>query len=186
MGVATSEPSALDQLAAARVRGAKPDELLELAEAAIDQATAAGDAQTVESVAEELDVAAPTYPEWEGGHRLRLAADRARATSQQPPPAPEDVPATAKAAFWVTLAIATLTLFSIGAVGALGDVDASYLILFLAALAVVIGGLFVAATGAVGFVQSRRAGSRKGMLMSAVPLAVVLFLIAVRISLSLF
>ena len=192
MGVATSEASALDQLAAARLRGAKPDELLELAEAAVDQATAAGDAQTVEAVAEELDLAAPVHSDEGDGLRLRLAAGRARALASRPSAfaasdaESEDlgVPMTAKVAFWVTVTLAALTAFLIGAMAGQAD-DSGYGIALVLALVVVLGGLFIALTGAVGLVQ-RRAGSWKGTLMSAVPLVVVALLIVVRISLSLF
>jgi hypothetical protein len=193
MSVATSEPSALDQLAAARLRGAKPDVLLELAEATIDQATAAGDVQTVESVAEELDLAAPAHPDEGDGLRLRLAARRARALASRPSAFAAhgagsegaQTPMAAKVTFWTTLAIGAVTLFSFAAMSGRGDDsaaawDTAWFLLFLIPL----GSLFILLTGAAGFVQSVRGGSRAGMLMSAAPLAVVLILILVRISLS--
>ena len=192
MGVATSEPSALDQLAAARLRGAKSEELLELAEAAIDQATAAGDVQTVDSVAEELDLAAPAHPDGGDGLRLQLAAGRARALASRPREfAASDAgldgveaPMAAKVAFWTTVAIGAVTLFSVGVMSSqeadsAGAWGTAWFLLFLLGL----GALFVLITGAVGFVQSVRARSRTGMLMSALP---VLFLIVVRISISIF
>lgn len=185
MGVTSPERSALEQLSAARRRGdAKPDELLELAEAAVDQAADAADALSLEKIAAELESAAPAYPEPEGGLRLRFAATRVRATSLRPPAAPEDVPQAARVAFWVTVWVTVLTLFSLGAVAALGDVSASYVLVIIVMFAVVIGFLVAAVTGAVGLVQSLRAGSRKGMLMSAVALAVVLVLVVVRIVVS--
>lgn len=192
MGVTTTEPSALDQLAAARLRGAKPDELLELAEAAVDQATATGDVETVESVAEELDLAAPAHPEEGDGLRLRLAAGRARALASRPAAFVGSnagsegvaVPMAAKVAFWTTLAIGAVSLFSFGAMSGRGDDsaaawDTAWFLLFLIGL----GSLFILIAGAVGFVQSVRRRSRAGMLMSAGP---VLFLIVLRISISLF
>lgn len=192
MGVATGEPSALDQLAAARLRGARPDELLELAEAAVDQATAAGDAQTVVSVAEELDLAAPAHPDEGDGLRLRLAAGRARALASRPSafaacdagPEGVDTPMAAKLAFWTTLAIAALTLFSFGAMSSqeadsAGAWNTALFLFFLLGF----GALFVLVAATVGLVQSVRAGSWKGMLMSAGP---VLVPIVVRISMSLF
>ena len=192
MGVVTSEPSALDQLAAARLRGAKPEELLELAEAAVDQATAGGDAHAVESVADELDLAASAYPDEGDGLRLRLAAGRARALASRPAPfaVPDagsehaDAPLAAKMAFWTTLAIGALTAFSFAVMSGRGDDsaaawDTALFLLFLLGL----GSLVVLLAGAVGFVQSVRRGSRAGMLMSAGP---VLLLIAFRISISLF
>jgi hypothetical protein len=190
MGATSLERTALEQLAAARLRGAKPDELLELAEAAIDQATAASDTLTLESVAAELDSAALAHPPFDQGDGLRfqLAAGRARAIASHPPAtaAPEDapVPTAAKAAFWVTVAIAALTLFYFGTIAG-QDSAASWDIAFLLLFLVPLGSLFVAVTGVVGWVQSDRAGSRKGVLMSAAPCAVVLLLIVVRISLSL-
>jgi hypothetical protein len=190
--IATGELSALDQLAAARLRGAKPDELLELAEAAIDQATAAGDVQTIESVAEELDLAAPAHPDEGDGLRLRLAAGRARALASRPSgfavsdaaSAGVDAPTAAKVAFWTTLAIGAVTLFSFGAMSSqepdsAGSWGIAVFLFFLLGL----GALVVLIAGTVGFVQSVRAGSRRGMLMSAGP---VLFLIVLRISISLF
>lgn len=63
MGVTSPERSALEQLSAARRRGdAKPDELLELAEAAVDQAADAADALSLEKIAAELESAAPALP----------------------------------------------------------------------------------------------------------------------------
>jgi hypothetical protein len=90
----------------------------------------------------------------------------------------------AKLAFCTTVAIAALTLFSFAAMGSqeadsAGAWRIAYFLLFLLGL----GSLFIPITGILGFVQSVRAGSRKGMLMSASP---VLFLIVVRISMSVF
>jgi hypothetical protein len=192
MGVATSEPSALDQLAAARLRGARPDELLELAEGAIDQATAAGQAQTVESVADELELAASACPDGGDCVRLRLAAGRARTLALRPSTFAAsdagsegvDAPMAARLCFWTTVAIAALALFLVAA-GSSQEADSAgawtigYALVFLLGL----GALFILITGVVGFVQSIRAGSRAGMLMSAAP---VLLLIVVRISMSLF
>jgi hypothetical protein len=193
MGVTSSERSALERLASARLRGdAKPDELLELAETAIDQATAAGDFRTIESVAAELDLAAPAHPGSADGLRLRLAAGRARAlasrlpTSSPSDAAREDVgaPVAAEVAFWTTVAITGLTLFLIGALAGRGD-DSGYGIAIVLMVVVALGSLLVALSGAVGFVQSVRAGSRTGILMSAVPCVVLLSLIVLRVSLSL-
>lgn len=191
MGTTVSERSALEELTAARLRGAKPDKLLELAEAAVDQATAAGDAQTVESVAEELDLAAAARPDEGDGLRLELAARRARALASRPPAfaasdAGEegvDVPTAAKLSFWTTVAIGAVALFAFGAMSGLGDSaagwDTAWFLIFLIGL----GSLFVLIAGVVGFVQSVRAGSRMGMLMAAAP---VLFLVLLRISISIF
>lgn len=192
MGITLSEQSAVDQLAAARLRGAKPDELLELAEVAVDQATAAGDSQTVESVAEELDLAAAAHLEDGDGLRLRLAARRARTLASRPPePGASDAgsddvgaPMAAKVAFWTTIVIGAVALFSFGAMSSqeadsAGAWGIAWFLLFLLGL----GGLFVLITGTVGFVQSIRAGSWKGMLMSAGP---VLFLIVARVGIAIF
>jgi hypothetical protein len=73
--------AALEQLAPARLRGAKPDEL-ELAEAAIGSTNRPpGDTLILESVAAELDSAALAHLPFDQGDGLhfRLAAGRARA-----------------------------------------------------------------------------------------------------------
>lgn len=96
MSAISHERSSLEQLAAARLRGAGPDELLDLADAAIERATAAEDGLTLELIAAELDSAATAHPEWRDG--LRVAAQRARAALPQPArtaaatPAAEAVP----------------------------------------------------------------------------------------------
>ena len=82
MGVISSEEEVLEQLAAARLRAAPPDELLDLADAAIEQASAAGDALGLERIAAELDAAAASRPGTE--HGLRVAAGRARAAAARP------------------------------------------------------------------------------------------------------
>jgi hypothetical protein len=188
MGITSRERSALQELAAARLRGAKPEELLELAEAAVDQATAAGDAQTLESVAAELDLAAPAHPEQEDGLRLRLAAGRAGVIALRPRAvaAVEEVsvPLAAVVAFWVTVAVAALALSLVLVMAGQGN-DSGYGIALALAFVVVLGSLVVAITGVAGFVQSVRAGSRRGVLMSAIPCVIVLALIGIRISLSL-
>ena len=184
--VTTCERRALGELAAARLRGAKPDELLELADAAIDQATAVGDRLTIESVAAELDAAAPAHPDEGDGLRLRLAAGRARAIASRPPAGTASqevpVPRVAKVAFRAAITIAALTLFAFGALAASDSYGIAYILMFL----VVLGSLFVAVTGTVGLVQSIRAGSRTGVRMSAVPCVIVFLLIVVRIGVSLF
>lgn len=86
MSITIHEQSALEQLAAARLRGAQPDELLDLADAAIEQATAGSDSATLELLAAELDSAAATHPE--SGAGLKVAAARARA-ALPPSPLPE-------------------------------------------------------------------------------------------------
>jgi hypothetical protein len=186
MGITSSERSALGELAPARLRGAKPDELLELAEAAIHQANAVGDSLTLVSVAAELDAAAPAHPDQAGGLRLRLAAARARAIAARRPAitasAEVPVPLAAKVAFWATVMIAALALFLFGAMATSDSYGIAYLLMFV----VVLGSLFVAVAGIVGFVQSNRAGSRRGVLMSAVPCLTVCLLIVVRIAVSLF
>ena len=153
MTTTISERRALEELTAAHLRGAKPEKLLELAEAAIRAASLAGDALTLESVAAELDLAAaPLQPDQGDGLRLRLAARRARATSQilTAVVAAEEgpVPAVAEAAFWVPVAIGALALFSIGAMALGGSYAAAYFLMFL----LVFGSLFVAVLGAVGVV----------------------------------
>lgn len=90
MSVTSSEPSALRQLAAARVRNALPGELLDLADAAIEQAVADGDTVALELIVAELDSAAAAHPE--NGNGLRVAAARARAAFPSPPPAPSPAP----------------------------------------------------------------------------------------------
>lgn len=158
MGVASSERSALEELAAARVRGAKPETLLELSEAAIERATAAGD---LELIAAELDSAATAHPDQGDGLRLRLAAEHAHAiASQAPLSAPSDAPAppaphlgTTNVAFRVAVAIVVLALFSFGAIAVLGDVSASYVIAYVVLFLVPLGLLFVGLALAVGFVR---------------------------------
>lgn len=85
----TTEPRAGAQLAAARLRGAQPDELLDLADAAIERADAAGDALSLELIAAELDSAAAAHPA--AGDGLRIAADRARAAALPLAPSPPTV-----------------------------------------------------------------------------------------------
>lgn len=189
MGVTSSERSALEELVAARLRGAKPEKLLELSEAAIGQATAVGDTLALESIAAELDSAAQAHPDQGDGLRLRFAAERAHATASRPAAiaGSEEVPVplVAEVAFWVTVVIAALTLSLVFVLAGQGN-DSGYGIALALALVVILGSLVGALTGAVGFVKSVRAGSRKGMLMSAVPCVIVVLLIVVRISLSLF
>jgi uncharacterized RDD family membrane protein YckC len=94
MTVTPHEQSAPESLAAARLRGVEPDELLDLADAAIEQATAAGQAVTLELIAAQLDAAAAEQPE--KGDGLRIAAARARAAapvSPAPPSHPTPEPA---------------------------------------------------------------------------------------------
>jgi RDD family protein len=92
MGVISRDERALEQLGAARLRGARPDELLDLADVAIEQATAAGDIAGLERIAAELDAAAAAVPGRDDG--LRVAAGRARAAvaACAPPPAAERRP----------------------------------------------------------------------------------------------
>jgi hypothetical protein len=167
MGIASSERSAPEELAAAHLRDAKPDEILELAEDAIDQATAAGDSLTIESVAGELDSAAAAHPDQGEGLRLRFAAERAYAIASQPPVFPasggvrKPVPVAAKRAFRLTGlllgVIVMLALFLFGAMAASGSYEIAYLLMFV----VVLGSLFAALTGAVGFVRWFQ-GKRRG------------------------
>jgi uncharacterized RDD family membrane protein YckC len=89
MSLTSHEQSGLEQLVAARLRDAEPDDLLDVADTAIEQATGAGDALTLELIAAELDSAAAAHPE--RGDGLKVAAARARAGL--PPPAPA-APAT--------------------------------------------------------------------------------------------
>lgn len=77
MTVTGHEQTALEQLAAARLRGAQADELLDLADAAIERATAGDDGLTLELIAAELESAATAHPQT--GDGLRVAAARARA-----------------------------------------------------------------------------------------------------------
>jgi hypothetical protein len=127
-GRRTSEQSALDQLAAARVGEAKPDKLLEVAEASIDEATVAGDVQTVELVAEKLDLAAAAHSSDGDGMRLELAAGRARALASRPAAFAvsdagsegAEVPMAAKLSFWTTVVIVAVALFSFGAMSGQG------------------------------------------------------------------
>lgn len=77
MSITRTERNALESLVAARLCGAPPDELLALADAAIEQAKGAADATSLELIAAELDSAAALAPEAEAG--LRTAAVRARA-----------------------------------------------------------------------------------------------------------
>lgn len=85
MSVTVGEQHA-ERLAAARLRGAHPDELLDLADPAIEQAAAAADATRLELIAAELEQAAATHPET--GNGLRIAAARARAALPPTPPTP--------------------------------------------------------------------------------------------------
>lgn len=192
MSVTISEPSALEELAAARLRGAKPEQLLQLSEAAIDQATAADDTLTLESIAAELDSAAATHPDQGDGLRLRFAAERAHAiASRHRHFAAADaesekraVPRAAKVAFRVTVASAALTLLLIVVMLAGQESDSSFVAFIVFGLVLILGSLVAAVTGVVGLLESVRTGSRKGMVMSAVPLMTVLVLIVVRVSLS--
>jgi hypothetical protein len=93
---------------------------------------------------------------------------------------PVPVPVAAKVAFWVTVAIVALALFSIGAMAAWESYAAGYFLMFL----LVFGSLFAAVLGAIGFVRSVQEGSNLGMLMSAMPCGIVAILILVRIGLS--
>ena len=167
MGITSSERSALEELVAARLRGAKPEQLLELSEAAIDQATAAGDTFTLESIAGELDSAAAAHPNQGDGLRLRFAAERAHAIASHPPgfPAandvPKPVPVAAQKAFSLAglllgvIVILALSLFA--AMAASGSYEVAYILMFV----LVLGPLLVALTAAIGFVrwlQRRRRG----------------------------
>lgn len=78
--------SELDALVAARLRGAGQDELLDLADEAIEHASAAADTVGLELIGAELDAAVAAHPETADG--LRVAAARARAGLPQSPPAP--------------------------------------------------------------------------------------------------
>lgn len=154
MAIATSEPSALDQLAAARLRGAKPERLLELSEAAIDQATAAGDNPALESIAGELDAAAAAHPDQGDGLRLQFAAERAHAIASQPPVSRTQTGSSGRqGAFRVAgqllgvVVILALSLFA--AMLASGSYEIAYVLMFV----VVLGPLLVALTGAIGFVR---------------------------------
>jgi uncharacterized RDD family membrane protein YckC len=86
MSATSADQSSLQQLTAARLRDAQPDELLDLADAAIEQAAAGGDRLTLELIAAELDSAATARPET--GDGLRVAAARARAALRPAPPPP--------------------------------------------------------------------------------------------------
>ena len=162
MGI-TSERSALEELAAARLRGAKPERLLELSEAAIDQAAAAGDTLALESIAEELDSAAPAHPDQGDGLRLRFAAERAHAIASQPPafPANGAVPVAAKRAFGLAgqllgvIVIVALSLFA--ALLASGSYEIAYALMFVVVLAPLLVAL-AAATGLVRWFQEERRG----------------------------
>lgn len=155
MGVISSQPSAFEQLAAARRRDAKPEQLLELSEAAIDQATAAGDTLTLKSIAVELDSAAAAHPDQGDGLRLRFAAERAHAIASHPPASPTTgaVPAAAKRAFGLTgqllgvIVIVALSLFA--ALLASGSYEIAYILMFV----VVLGPVLVALTAATGLVR---------------------------------
>lgn len=159
MSVASGERSALEELAAARQRGAKPEKLLELSEAAIDQAIAAGDTLALKSIAGELDAAAAAHPGQGDGLRLRFAADRAHAIASEPPvslaanDAPKPVPVAAKRAF--SLAglllgmIVILALSLLAAMAASGSYEIAYILMFV----VVLGPLLVALTGGVGVLR---------------------------------
>jgi hypothetical protein len=81
MSIAGNEQSALESLAAARLRGAPPDELTGLADTAIKQARGAVDATSLELIAAELESAAAMEPDPEAGDALRSAAGRARASA---------------------------------------------------------------------------------------------------------
>jgi uncharacterized RDD family membrane protein YckC len=99
MSVISGEQTALERLAAARLRGAQPDELLDLADAAIELATVDQDGAMLELIATELDAAATEHPQ--GGDGLRIAAARARASlppSGRPAPASPASPASAEIA----------------------------------------------------------------------------------------
>lgn len=151
MGVTFSE-STVDELASARRRGARPDELLELSEAAIDRATTADD---LELIAAELDSAAAAYPEQGDGLRLRLAAKRAHAIASRAPAIAESKDALEPEP--VVEKIFRLTGLVLGAIVVLGvlAVVAMFLasealaafVLFLGALAL----LYAAVRGAAGF-----------------------------------
>ena len=155
MGIASSDRNAVEELALARLRDAKPEQLLQLSEIAIDQATATGDTLTLESIARELDSAAAGHPDQEDGLRLRFAAERAHAIASQPPafPASNDVPVAAKRAFGLAgqllgvVVIVALSLFA--AMLASGSYETAYILMFVVAL----GPLLVALTVAVGFVR---------------------------------
>lgn len=163
MGVISSEPSAFGRLAAARRRDAKPERLLELSEAAIDQATAAGDTLTLKSIAAELDSAAAAHPDQGDGLRLRFAAERAHAIASQPPafPANGAVPVAAKRAFGLAgqllgvIVIVALSLFA--AMLASGSYEIAYILMFV----VVLGPLLVALTAATGLMRWFQ-GKRRG------------------------
>lgn len=80
----------LERLAAAALRDASPDELLDLADTALEQAAAAHDAHALERIAELLEtVAAAHGPE---GRGLAVAAVRARAAPAAEPTACEEAP----------------------------------------------------------------------------------------------
>lgn len=83
MSATGTEASSLERLAAARSRGAEADELLDLGDAAIVEAVAAGDAVMLERIAAELDAAAAAAAHDRG---LRIASARARAGLAPPAP----------------------------------------------------------------------------------------------------
>ncbi len=91
MSATTDVRSELDALVAARLRGAGPEELLDLADEAIEQASAAADTVGLELIGAELDAAAAAHPETADG--LRVAAARARAALPTPAPEPVDTAA---------------------------------------------------------------------------------------------
>ena len=95
MSVSSDERSALESLAAARLRDARADELLDLADAAIEQATTAADRLSLDLIAAELESAATAHPEAATG--LRVAAARARvALPPSPRPPSETAPEPAE------------------------------------------------------------------------------------------
>lgn len=86
MNATTDTRGELDALVAARLRGAAPDELLDLADSAIEHTSAAAaDTVGLELIGAELDAAAAAHPETADG--LRVAAARARAALPESAPA---------------------------------------------------------------------------------------------------
>ena len=142
----------IEELTAARLRGDKPEKLLELSEAAIDQATAASD---LESIAAELDSAAAAYPEQGDGLRLRFAAERAHAIASRAPAiaAVQDAPEQVR----VAERVFRLTGLVLGVIVVLGVFSVAAILLaseLIAVFVLVVGTLallYAAVTGAAGF-----------------------------------
>lgn len=85
MSIMSTERNPLESLVAARHRGAAPDELLALADTAIEQARGAADATSLELIAAVLESAAALNPEAGGGLRIAAARARANALASLPP-----------------------------------------------------------------------------------------------------